>query len=146
VHDLPKDSAWTLAASILADIVGRRDDAAAAAALYDDMLPFRAEFAWQGPMCRGPIAHSLGVLTRTIGDYGLAAEHFAEADAINTRMQAPFFQARTWLEWAGLLLSRGEGDDRSRAEEMLHKALDTARARGYAQIERRAERALGSFA
>jgi hypothetical protein len=97
VHDLPKDSAWTLAASILADIVGRRDDAAAAAALYDDMLPFRAEFAWQGPMCRGPIAHSLGVLTRTIGDYGLAAEHFAEADAINTRTQAPFFQARNIL-------------------------------------------------
>jgi predicted ATPase/DNA-binding SARP family transcriptional activator len=146
VHDLPKDSAWILAASILADIVGRRDDAAAAAALYDEMLPYRDDFAWQGPMCRGSVAHSLGVLARTIGDYALAAEHFTEADAINTRMQAPFFQARTWLEWAGLLLAHGEGDDRSRAEEMLHKALDVARAHGYAQIERRAERALASFA
>jgi hypothetical protein len=145
VHDLPKDSAWSLAASILADIVGRRNDAAAAAALYDDMLPYRELFAWAGPMCRGPIAHSLGVLARTIGDYALAAEHFTEADAINTRMQAPFFQARTWLEWAGLLLACGEGHDRSRAEEMLHKAFDTARAHGYAQIERRAERALAQL-
>jgi hypothetical protein len=68
-----------------------------------------------------------------------------EADAINTRMKAPFFQVRTWVEWADLLLAGGDVDGRSRAEEMLRKALDVARARGYAQIERRAERALAAF-
>ena len=144
VRDLPKDSAWIVAAPILAEIIGHRHDAAAAAALYDDMLPYRQEFAWAGPMCRGPFAHSLGVLARTIGDVTLAAEHFAEADAINTRMKAPFFQARTWVEWADLLLA-GRSEGRARAEEMLRRALDVARARGYAQIERRAERALASF-
>lgn len=49
------------------------------------------------------------------------------------------------LEWADRLLDRGEADDRSRAEKLLHKALDVARARGYAQIQRRAERALASL-
>lgn len=66
-------------------------------------------------------------------------------DEVNTRMKAPFFQARTWLEWAAVLVARGNDGDQSRAEEMLHKALDVARARGYAQIERRAERALAAF-
>jgi predicted ATPase/DNA-binding SARP family transcriptional activator len=145
VRDLPKDSAWIVAAPILADIIARRDDAAAAAMLYDEMLPYRDQFAWAGPMCRGPVAHSLGVLACATGDVTLAAEHLAEADAINTRMKAPFFQARTWLVWADLLITRGEVDDQPQAQEMLHKALDVARARGYAQIERRAKRALMSF-
>jgi hypothetical protein len=96
-------------------------------------------------LCRGPIAHSLGVLARTTGELALAEEHFAEAEDINTRMDAPFFRARTWLEWAGLLLDRGGGGDSSRAERMLHQALDVAHARGYAQVERRAERALASL-
>jgi hypothetical protein len=81
VRDLPKESAWIVAAPILAEIIGHR---------------------------RGPFAHSLGVLARTTGDVTLAAEHFAEADAINTRMKAPFFQARTWVEWADLLLAGGD--------------------------------------
>jgi len=72
----------------------------------------------------------------------LAEEHFVGADKINLRMKAPFFQARTWLAWADLLLARDEGDDRTRAQEMLHKALDVAQERGYAQLERRATRAL----
>ena len=86
--------------------------------MYDEMLPYREQFAWAGPVCRGPVAHSLGVLARTTGDVTLAAEHFAEADAINTRMKAAFFQVRTWVEWADLLLAGGDVDGRLRAEEM----------------------------
>ena len=145
VRDLPKDSAWIVAAPILADIISHRRDTAAAALLFDELLPYRQNIAWTGPACRGPIAHSLAVLARTTGDQALAEEHLAEADAINAQINAPFFQARTWLEWADLLLDRGEADDRSRAEKLLHKALDVARARGYAQIQRRAERALASL-
>jgi tetratricopeptide (TPR) repeat protein len=126
----------------MAEIIARRCDASAAELLYDDMVSYRGYVALVGPVCRGPIAHCLALLARTRGDLGLAEEHFAEADEINTRIQAPFFSARTWLEWADLLLARGEGDDRSRAEEMLRKALDVAKRHGYAQLERRAVRAL----
>jgi hypothetical protein len=68
VRDLPRDSAWFVAAPILADMIAHRGDAAAAAMLYDDMLPYRLQFAWTGPVCRGPIAHSLGVLAHTTGE------------------------------------------------------------------------------
>ncbi len=145
VHDLPHDSAWILGATILADIIASRDDSAAAALLYDEMLPHRLEWVWIGPMCRGSVSHSLAVLARTKGDRALAEEHFTTADDVNTRMKAPFFQARTWLEWAKLLFARDGADDRSRAEDMLCRALEEAKQRGYAQLERRAERALASL-
>jgi hypothetical protein len=57
-------------------------------------------------------------------------------------MRAPFFLARTWLEWSALLLERGAQGDAERAREMLVDVREIARERGFAQIGRRAERAL----
>jgi hypothetical protein len=142
VRALPRDAAWPAASAILSDIVARRGDEAAAALLYDMLAPNEKMFVWGGPVCRGSVAHALGALARTLGDLDAGDAHFAHAAAMHERMRAPFFLARTWLEWSALLLERGAQGDAERSREMLVDAREIARERGFAQIERRAERAL----
>ena len=54
--------------------------------------------------------------------------------------------AKTQLGWANLLLARGEPSYLGRAAALLKQALDAARERGYALVERRALQALESVA
>jgi hypothetical protein len=142
VRALPRDAAWPAASAILSDIVARQGDEAAAAVLYEMLAPYENRFVWAGPVCRGSVAHALGALARTLGDLDAGDAHFAHAAPVHERMRAPFFLARTWLEWSALLLERGAQGDAERAREMLVDAREIARERGFAQIERRAERAL----
>jgi tetratricopeptide (TPR) repeat protein len=144
VDALPKDSSWLLMAAILADIIGRRGDMDAAAALYEQLLPYAPLFSAAGPLSRGPIAHALGVLARTLGRLDDAEAHFVAADQDTERMRAPFFQTRTWLEWGATLLERRAPGDVDRAVDLLTRARDVAADRGYAQIERRANRMLAA--
>lgn len=46
--------------------------------------------------------------------------------------------SRTRLEWARMLLRRGEGRDRKRAEELLDPAAATARELELVRMERQA--------
>jgi hypothetical protein len=45
--------------------------------------------------------------------------------------------AHTYLEWARMLLRRGQPGDIERARELLGQAVTTARELGLANIERR---------
>jgi predicted ATPase/tetratricopeptide (TPR) repeat protein len=143
---LPEDpSDRLLSAMVISEAAGRRDDTEAARRLYEELLPGRHIFAY-AVICRGAVAHSLGVVARVLGRYDDAEEHFAAAAAMHEQMQAPFHQARTWLEWARMLLQRrGEGD-LQRAVALLERSRDTAAQYGCAQVERRAVRLLASRA
>jgi hypothetical protein len=145
VASLPDDNAWLVSAVIVADIVARRSDVAAASLLYDELSPSSGLFSYGGPLSRGAVDHALGVLARTLGITEDADAHFAAAAAMHERMRAPFFLARTWLEWSALLIERAADGDLDRARELLTAARDVSRDHGYAQIERRADRALASI-
>jgi predicted ATPase/DNA-binding SARP family transcriptional activator len=144
VDALPDNNTWHVAAAAVADIIGRRGDAVAAARLYDELLPLKDQFVYGGPTNRGAVAHSLGVLAGTMGNLEDADAHFAAAAAMHERINAPFFLARTLLEWSGILSERAAEGDAEKAMDMLIRAQDVARRFGYAQIERRADRALSS--
>jgi tetratricopeptide (TPR) repeat protein len=144
VEALPKDSSWLLMAAILGEMIGRRGDFDAATALYEQLLPFEQLFSASGPMSRGPTAHPLGVLARTLGRLDDAETYFVVAEQMSERMRAPFFCARAWLEWAVTLLERRAPGDVDRAIDLLTRARDVAADRGYAQIERRANRQLAA--
>ena len=141
VRSLRRDGSWLPAAAILADIADRADDAPAARALHRELLPHAHLLAVGGPQCRGSVAHALGLTARTFGDLDAAKEHFAAADSINARLRAPFFQARTWLEWGTTL----GPEDGGRARQLLERAREVALDRGFEQVERRARRALADL-
>ncbi|MGH8972578.1 MAG: hypothetical protein ACRD0C_05180 [Acidimicrobiia bacterium] len=90
----------------------------------------------------GSVAHYLGVLATTTGDFDEAAARFAAA-AVHERIGAPTWLARTRLEWARMLLTRRRSGDGEQAREILGQALDAARDLGLRTVERRAVELMG---
>lgn len=99
---------------------------------YADQLVLGAFAA----MMIGSVAMYLGLLCTTAGDWSAADSYFADAAATHERIDAPIWLARTRVDWARMLLARNEPDDATRAEELLTKALGSARRLGLAAIER----------
>jgi class 3 adenylate cyclase len=133
VDELPVDSAWLSTVTILAELAARRADPVCAE-LTSLLARYRGVFVAQGPLARGPAAHYTAILAAAQGDAETAAADFAQAAGINARLGAPFYAARTDIEWARLLLNQG---DRMTAADLLHRAHATAERHGYAQLERR---------
>jgi class 3 adenylate cyclase len=100
--------------------------------------PYPEQFAVGsfGAWAVGPVAFYLGVLARTVGDWDDADAYFSNAAATHERIGAPTWLARTRLEWARMLLTRAEPGDAEMAADLLHQALETARALGLPPIER----------
>jgi tetratricopeptide (TPR) repeat protein len=142
VQSIPKDGGSVQMAAVLAELIGRAGDVTAAALLHDYMLIFRDLFADGGPMNRGPVRHSLGVVARTLGRLDDAVADFEAAEQMSLTMSFPFFIARARVELAYTFLERGTAGDAKRAHELLEAARAAAAEYGYAQVERRAERAL----
>jgi hypothetical protein len=84
------------------------------------------------------------VLATTSGDFAEAERHFADAAATHERIPAPIWLACTQLEWGRMLLTRRHPGDPDRARDLLGRALDTARHRGLANIERRVTQLLSA--
>ena len=90
----------------------------------------------------GSTAHYAGILAAHLGRVEEADAYFAEADAMNDHIRAPFFLARTRLARARLALQRRPAGDRATARTMLDSALTLARANGCAGVARDAEQLL----
>lgn len=85
---------------------------------------------WAEGVPRGPVAHYLALLARTLGRLDEAAAHFEDALASTARAGAPPFLARTQYEYALLLRARGAPGDAERAASLLAEARATAAAIG----------------
>ena len=81
----------------------------------------------------------LGSLATVIGRYEEAESYLEEAAESNSTGARRFAGARTDLAMGRLLAAKG---DEQAAREALAKARDSASARGYSSVERRAEAAL----
>jgi class 3 adenylate cyclase len=101
---------------------------------YADQLVLGAFAAWVG----GPVSLFLGMLAATAGDWSDAEACFAAATDTQQRIGAPAWLARTRLEWARMLLARGESNDAERAHDLLGQALASASELGLAKIEQEA--------
>ncbi len=88
-----------------------------------------------GGWVSGPVAYHLGLLASTAAEWDEAESYFGAAAAIQERIDAPIFLARTHVEWARMLRARGGPNDAERAHDFLRQALAAARDRGLLKLE-----------
>ena len=139
---VPHDQSWLISITVLAEMAARQRNGAACTAAYEVIKPFDGLFAGSTAALRGSVAHYLGILAAALGDTDAAGAHFADATAINDRMQAPFHGARTQLEWGTLLAAKETPQAAASARELVEGAHVVAVDHHCAQVERRAVRLL----
>ena len=81
------------------------------------------------------LRHSLGRLAHFLGHRGEAEAHFRTALAITERIAAPYWIARTQLDFSDLLQDVGRTDE---ATAFVNRSLETAKTFGFAGLESRA--------
>ena len=135
---LPEDPTWHWFMLLAADIASQLHHRPAAAILFERLLPYATMFSATGGTCFGCTDHYLAMLATTLGRFDEAATRFAAAAAAHERIGAPSWLGYTRIEWARMLLTRGQPDDPQRARELLSQALATARELRLPNVERRA--------
>jgi tetratricopeptide (TPR) repeat protein len=143
--DIPRDYVRLLMLVCLGRACSRLEDSAAAAALYDLLLPSRAAMATGQSVWFGPVTHDLGLLATVLGRYDEAEEHFAMAVDVQDRMGARGTVVHTRLEWARMLLRRGRPEDAPRARTLLEEAKAGAREVSIPAVEARIEQLLAQI-
>jgi len=136
--DHPNEMLNLIVLTFWAEAAGRIGDPTAAETLYQQLAPRADVVATNVLAVYGSIAHYLGHLATVLGRYDTAEGHFTHALAMHEALQAPFFMARTHLEWGRMLMARGQPDDAQAAGMHLESALDLAQRYGCALVEQRA--------
>jgi tetratricopeptide (TPR) repeat protein len=144
--DFPRDVVWTTAMTLCADNgvdLGHRQ---AAQVLYDRLSPFRDLVSFNNGTAEGAISRSMGRLAHLLGRHEDAESLFQAALWLNERMRAPYWTARTKLDYADLLIDGASVGETEKAKEMIGHALAVAQAGGYGALERRAQGLLEALA
>jgi class 3 adenylate cyclase/tetratricopeptide (TPR) repeat protein len=136
---------WLLSLCMYGEVCAYLADTAAAAVLNERVSPYADHVVCGGQFSCGATHRYVGLLAQTLGDTSLADKHFADAMALNDRIDAPIWAARTRLDWANLLTARRHGSDLERARLLGLEAAETARRLGCTLIERRAELLVASI-
>ena len=128
---IPFDQEWLFAMSLLAETAATLGDAASAEVLYEALTPWgemNAVDVMEGG--RGAMSRYLGLLATTLEHPSDAETHFEDGLATNERMGARPWLAHTQVDYARMLLGRGDADDSARARESIDAALATYRELG----------------
>ncbi|HLI55933.1 MAG TPA: tetratricopeptide repeat protein, partial [Actinomycetota bacterium] len=141
---VPLDYGWMRSMASCAYLSTRLTDLAAARAAYERLLPYRNQIVVTACIFGGSVFHYLGMLATALGRFAAAEDHFDASARAHARINSPTWLAQTRLEWARMLLARGEPDDDRRARALLQQALRTARDIGLGGVERRAAELLAS--
>ncbi|MFO0690051.1 MAG: hypothetical protein U0900_15245 [Myxococcota bacterium] len=138
--DVPLDRGWFGTQALSADVVSRLGDERSAEWLAANLRPYSARTIVIGSaVYYGPVAHYLGLLAATRGDWDGAIGFFDAALAEERRVGARVFAARTSLACARALRSRGREVDRMRSAELTRKSLESAKKRRLVAVLREAE-------
>ena len=140
--DLSLDQLWLPGMVYYAEAAIECRDPKYAAPLFDRLVPWADQLPCDGVAVGAPVSHHLGGLATVLGHYDEADAYFRRAAAMNDRMGAKFFAARTSLLWGRMLVERQAPGDIRKARELLTRAHTTAAANGYGVVERRAAAAL----
>ncbi|MGH7822410.1 MAG: hypothetical protein ACREQ9_21815, partial [Candidatus Binatia bacterium] len=139
LRDLPRDQQWLTAVALLAEVGVFLEDRRRAALCYDLLLPYATRNVVLGSASAfyGSVSHFLGLVAAFLSHPTEAANHFEAAVAMNARMGARPFLARTQLEYGRMLLARGLAGDREKGRALLEEARATARALGIRSLEQK---------
>jgi len=127
---------WLGAMADLAVVAAATGDSAAAARIYQAMLPHRGRLVvWGGAaIAWGPVSHHLGLLAATMGQTGEAVGHFEEAIEFEERTGALPFLAHSLAGLADALTGSG---DAGRAAACRGRSREIAQRLGMAVLLRR---------
>ena len=105
-----REGLWVASLTYLADAATAVGDLDAAELLYPELEPLTGTnvMIGHGVACYGSGDRYLGMLAATLGDSERAGRHFEAALALNRRMGAETWLARTHYEYGRLLLREGE--------------------------------------
>jgi hypothetical protein len=133
--DIPRYDGWLITLALLAETCVHLGDLDRAGSLYRLLLPFaeRNVISSQAVFI-GPVSRFLGILASARGEWDAATDHFESAREAAERMGARPVELRLALDEAEMLDRRDQGDDRSRAIELLDRAARLAVALGVDRI------------
>jgi eukaryotic-like serine/threonine-protein kinase len=137
---IPLDGIWLGAVGYLADTAAAIGDPTHAATLHDLLEPYadrNVAVGWAST-CTGSAARHLGLLADLLGRRRPATAYFETALAMNERMRARPWVARTQVEFARLLAQKPAGRDR--AAELLDAGLAEAQRLGMPRLVELGER------
>jgi class 3 adenylate cyclase/tetratricopeptide (TPR) repeat protein len=134
---MPEDSAWMSGMVEYAEAAIECRSTGLAKMLYEVLIPYPEQFAFNGVTNEGPASHYLGGLAAVLGRFDDAEAHFAVAAEQSDRAGARFFAARTDLHWGRMLLEAPDQGDLARARALLTRAHTSASEHGYGTVERR---------
>ncbi len=136
---LPRDEEWLFGMTILASVCEFLGDEPRAARVYELLAPFGDRNALSVPdVAAGSVSRSLGVLAAATRRWEPAIRHFEDALAMNARMDARPWLARTRHDYGRALLARAAPGDRDHARELLAQARDAYHELGMTTWARRA--------
>jgi AAA ATPase domain len=134
----PRDGTWLGAVALTALLAAHLSEPEAAGSLYPLLLPYAGHVvAFTAPhpvVCLGSAALYLGLLATVTSRWTEAADHFEAAIGAHDRLGARPLLARTRYHYARMLLARGQATDRSRALQLLDRALATADILGMVAV------------
>ena len=143
--ETPYDVTWLTANVLWAEAAIRVGDEASAEILYTRLAPWSALNANPTIASLGAVAHYLGGLAATRGDFSVAERHYLQALELHRAWCAPFYVANTEVALSAMLIRRADPDDRRRAEVLADTAGGVARAHQYFGVEREAAEVLRSL-
>ncbi|MEK6272993.1 MAG: hypothetical protein AABM42_10160 [Actinomycetota bacterium] len=129
------DEGWLVSVGLLAETASALGDAERASLLYELLLPYGDRVAVAYPeISTGSVARYLGLLASTMRRWDDAARHFENALAMNERIGARPWLARTQSEYAQMLVARDAPGDTEKARR-LSAAASRAGATRFATRE-----------
>jgi DNA-binding CsgD family transcriptional regulator/tetratricopeptide (TPR) repeat protein len=133
---VPRDALYGGSLTYLADAAVAVGDRAAAAILYQELLPYRHLVVQVGSnlAAYGAADRYLGELAALMGRARDAESHFETALRLDERAHMPVWLAHSRLAYARALVARGRAGDRERARGLLAAAADTAHTLGLARV------------
>jgi hypothetical protein len=139
-RDLPRDEHWLVATSQLAEVACALRDRRRVAALYELLAPFATRNVVHDLLraYAGSASHYLGLLAAELGRDRDAAAHFEDALAMNVRMGARPYVARTLYAYARTLLGHGREASRRKAMRVLDECAAIAEQLGLESLGRKA--------
>ncbi len=103
--DVPHDQSRLSVLNAWATIGADLGDTTHAEPLYELLAPWHRRVVLIGT-CTGSVAYYLGLLATLLGRYGEAEQHFATAQDVAHRVEAPFWYAQAHLGMARMLIAR----------------------------------------
>ena len=140
--DTPSSGTWLTAMTAFAEVAIECRDARSAQRQFERLAPWATQSSAGALIAEGPISHYLGGLAGVLRRYDEADAYFSQSAAVNHRVGAKFFAARTDLSWGQMLAERSSLGDVEKARALFTKAQSASAVNGYRTVERRATAAL----